>query len=177
MANLPRPIGYALAGCSLTPTLTQGKGLGRAVAVCENPYMVTVKRLGTMRSMKVRQPLDPLQPARVEAMNDDSHPLWRVRHSLGNLSVGLHGTTDHLLPEEVEVWLRKPPRLDALVERVHELMDQQGLSYRDAAKVLPAEGKKVNSGNVWYSYRRYYDMRDLPVPKRPYNNGRPRKSA
>jgi hypothetical protein len=92
-------------------------------------------------------------------------------------TAGLHGTTDDLLPEEVEVWLRKPPRLDALAERVHELMDNQGLSYRDVAKVLQAEGTKVNSGNVWYSYRRYYEMRGLLVPKRPYNNGRPRKSA
>jgi hypothetical protein len=77
--------------------------------------------------------------------------------------------------EDVEVWLRKPPRLDALAERVHELMDSQGMSYRDVAKVLQAEGQSVNSGNVWYSYRRYYQMHDLPVPKRPYNNGRPRK--
>ncbi|NLF71023.1 MAG: recombinase family protein [Candidatus Anammoximicrobium sp.] len=80
-------------------------------------------------------------------------------------------------PEAVRVWLRKPPRLDALAERVHQLIDLDGLSYRDAAKVLQSEDHKVNSGNVWYCYRRWYEMHGLPVPKRPYNNGRPRKSA
>jgi hypothetical protein len=76
---------------------------------------------------------------------------------------------------EVEVWLRPPPRLDRLAERVHELMDVQGLSYREAAAALQKEGHAVNSGNVWYIYRRYYAMHDLPVPKRPYNSGRPRR--
>ncbi|HOY58106.1 MAG TPA: recombinase, partial [Verrucomicrobiota bacterium] len=80
-------------------------------------------------------------------------------------------------PEAVRVWLRKPPRLDALAERVHQLVDLDGLSYREAAKVLQSERHKMNSGNVWYSYRRWYEMQGLPVPKRPYNNGRPRKSA
>jgi len=80
-------------------------------------------------------------------------------------------------PEAVRVWLRKPPRLDALAERVHQLMDLEGQSYRDAAKVLQGEGQKVGSGNVWYIYRRWYAMQGLPAPKRPYNNGRPRKSA
>jgi hypothetical protein len=79
--------------------------------------------------------------------------------------------------EEVEVWLRKPPRLDLLAERVHELVDLGGLSYRETAKVLQGEGHKVNSGNVWYSYRRYFEMKGMPVPERSYNNGRPRKSA
>jgi DNA invertase Pin-like site-specific DNA recombinase len=79
--------------------------------------------------------------------------------------------------DEVSVWLRKPPRLDAIAERVHQLMDGEGLSYRDAAKKLRNEGHNVNSGNVWYSYRRWYEMRCLPVPKRPYNNGHRRESA
>ena len=42
MAGLPWPKGYALAGRPLTPTLTQGKEHGRAFAICENPYMLTV---------------------------------------------------------------------------------------------------------------------------------------
>ena len=78
---------------------------------------------------------------------------------------------------EVSIWLRKPPRLDAIAERVHQLMDGEGLSYRDAAKKLRDEGHNVNSGNVWYSYRRWYEMEGLPVPKRPYNNGHRRKLA
>jgi hypothetical protein len=76
---------------------------------------------------------------------------------------------------EVELWLRQPPRMDRLAQRVHELMDAGGLSYRQAAAVLQKEGHKVNSGNVWCIYRRYYEMRGLPVPERPYNNGQPRR--
>jgi site-specific DNA recombinase len=77
---------------------------------------------------------------------------------------------------EVSVWLREPPQLDAMAERVHELVDNQGLTFADAAVRLQADGLNVNDTNVWYSYRRWYEMQALPVPKRPYNNGRPRKS-
>ncbi|MDM4015138.1 recombinase family protein [Roseiconus lacunae] len=77
--------------------------------------------------------------------------------------------------QEFAVWLRKPPRLDAIAERVHELIDQQGLSHRGAAAVLREEGHNVNSGNVWYSYRRWYEMQGLPVPQLAYNNGRTRR--
>lgn len=76
---------------------------------------------------------------------------------------------------ELKVWLRKQPMLDLLAPRVHELMDVEGKSYRDAAKVLQEEGHKFNSGVVWQMYRRYYEMTGLPLPARPYNNGRPRK--
>jgi site-specific DNA recombinase len=92
-------------------------------------------------------------------------------------AVGTHDIIGDSPSAAVEVWLRKPPRLDAIADRVHQLMDVDGLSYRDVAKVLQDEGLKVNSGNVWYSYRRWYEMRGLPVPKRAYNNGRPRKSS
>ena len=57
-------------------------------------------------------------------------------------------------------------------------MDVEGLSYREAAtKTRRRKATSVNSGNVWYIYRRWYQMRGLPVPERPYNNGRPRKST
>ena len=56
-------------------------------------------------------------------------------------------------------------------------MDIEGKSYREAAKVLQKEDARINSGNVWYSYRRWYQMRGLPVPERAYNNGRPRSRA
>ena len=78
---------------------------------------------------------------------------------------------------EITVWLRNPPRLDLLAERVHQLIDIEGQSMRDAAKTLQSEGHSVNSGNVWYSYQRWYELQGQPVPKRPYNNGRPRRSA
>jgi hypothetical protein len=98
--------------------------------------------------------------------------LRAVKEHDGQLDAGIGQ-----LSEEVSVWLRKPPRLDAIAERVHELIDIEGLSYRDAAKQLRTVGHNVNSGNVWYSYRRWYEMQGLPVPKLEYNNGHRRKSA
>ncbi|MCG6157270.1 recombinase family protein [Rubinisphaera margarita] len=77
--------------------------------------------------------------------------------------------------ETVTVWLRKPPRLDELASPVHQLIDIDGLSYREAAKKLRDEGHKVNSGNVWYSYRRYYEMLGQDLPDVPYNNGNRRR--
>ncbi len=66
------------------------------------------------------------------------------------------------------VWLRKRPKRDCLAERVHDLIDVQGKSYREVAKILQAEGENINSGVVWQIRRRYYEMMGLPVPKRPY---------
>ena len=83
--------------------------------------------------------------------------------------------TDAPPESEVSVWLRQPPRLDAIAERVHQLLDIDGQSYREAAATLRAEGHNVNSGNVWYSYRRWYEMQGQPVPDQEYNNGQPRQ--
>jgi hypothetical protein len=77
---------------------------------------------------------------------------------------------------EVMVWLRKPPRLDVIAKRVHELIDEEGMSHRETARQLQREGHKVNSGNVWYSYGRWYQMQGLEPPKVPYNNGKQRRS-
>ncbi len=79
--------------------------------------------------------------------------------------------------DKVSIWLRQPPRVELIADRVHELIDNEGLSHRDTAKQLQREGHNVNSGNVWYSYRRWYEMQGLPVPKQPYNNGHKRDSA
>ncbi|MCA9068430.1 MAG: hypothetical protein KDA84_05885 [Planctomycetaceae bacterium] len=84
--------------------------------------------------------------------------------------------TNETSPKEVSVWLRKPTCLDAIAERVHELIGLEGQSDREAAKTLRQEGHNVNSGNVWYTYRRWYEMQGWPVPDKPYNNGKPRKS-
>ena len=99
--------------------------------------------------------------------------LARVVSDEANHAVSENSTSS----SEVWTWLRKPPRLDAIAERVHELIDDQGMSFRDAAKQLRKEGQSVNSGNVWYSYRRWYEMQNLPVPKLDYNNGHRRRSA
>lgn len=78
---------------------------------------------------------------------------------------------------ELSVWLRKPPRIDLMAERVHELVDIQKLSLRQAADQLCQEEYQVNSGHVWYAYRRYYEMRGLPTPDLPYNNGNQRDAS
>ena len=85
-----------------------------------------------------------------------------------------HPLTVPEAPSE-EVWLRQPPKRDQLAERVHQLMDIDGLSYREAARALQAEGQNVNSGVVWQIYRRFYEMQGQSVPERAYNNGRPRR--
>ena len=75
----------------------------------------------------------------------------------------------------VTVWLRKPPRIDAIAERVRELIDIEGMSHRETAKQLKREGHNGNSGNVWYSYRRWYEMKGIEPPAVPYNNGKKRR--
>lgn len=79
--------------------------------------------------------------------------------------------------DSVEVWLRVPPRLDAIAERVHELIDIDRKSHRETASLLRLEGHNVNAGNVWYSYVRWYEMQGIQPPKVPYNNGKKRLSA
>jgi DNA invertase Pin-like site-specific DNA recombinase len=94
---------------------------------------------------------------------------------LAGVCTAAHAATDaQLQATMVELWLRPPPRMDQLAERVHQLIDVEQRSYRDAAKILRGEGHNVNSGNVWQMLRRYYEMRGLPSPDRPYNNGHPR---
>lgn len=100
------------------------------------------------------------------------HLLRAVKEHAGHPDV-----TNEASGKDVSVWLRRPPRLDVIAERVHQLIDIDGLSYRDVAKKLQQEGHNVNSGNVWYSYHRWYEMQGISVPKRPYNNGHRRKSA
>lgn len=85
---------------------------------------------------------------------------------------GMHGHTANE-SAEISVWLRQPPRLDQLADRVHQLIDQDGLSYREAAHRLRQEGHNVNSGNTWYIRRRYYEMQGQPVPKKQHK-GRPK---
>ena len=78
-------------------------------------------------------------------------------------------------PAETSVWLRPPPRSDQLAERVHQLIDNEGQSFRTAEKTLCMEGFTGNSGTVWQIYRRHYEMIGEPMPRLAYNNGHPRK--
>jgi site-specific DNA recombinase len=74
---------------------------------------------------------------------------------------------------EVSVWLRIPQR-ELLGEMVKTLIDDEGHTYRSAAKVMQLRGHNINSGVVWQIYKRYYEMIGQPPPKLPYNNGKPR---
>lgn len=80
-------------------------------------------------------------------------------------------------PTPVSVWLRQPPRVDALAQRVHQLIDLQGHSFRSAAAQLQADDPRVTSASAWQSYQRYYEMLGQPAPDRPFNNGHPRASG
>lgn len=77
---------------------------------------------------------------------------------------------------EAWAWLREPPMKDHLAERVHQMMDVQKMNYPEVTAILRAEGYKVRPGNVADIYKRYFEMSGESMPKRPYNNGRPRKS-
>ncbi|TWU40059.1 hypothetical protein Q31b_34030 [Novipirellula aureliae] len=100
------------------------------------------------------------------------HPRLVLTTTAGSAPLGDPPTDE----DEVTVWLRKPPRLDAIAQRVHELIDVEGMSYRATANQLVREGHKVNSGNVWYSYRRWHEMQGQKPPKVAYNGGKKRRS-
>ena len=53
---------------------------------------------------------------------------------------------------------------------------EQKKNYPEVTAILRTEGYKVRPGNVADFYKRYYEMVGQPMPKRLYNNGRPRKS-
>ena len=63
--------------------------------------------------------------------------------------------------KEVVVWLREPPRLDAVAPEVRRLYEDEGLGFRAIAKRLG-----IGCGNVYASYLRYYELQGLPVPDR-----------
>lgn len=76
---------------------------------------------------------------------------------------------------KVSVWLREPPRLDQIADRVHDLIANDGLALSEVVTILKGEGVCVGVENVRNAYWRWYDMRGLPTPKMAYNNGRKRK--
>ena len=97
--------------------------------------------------------------------------LLEARRMLG----GRAGSFQDPQSDEIRVWLREPPLRDLLAPRVHELIDGEGLSCRQVAKALQADGHKVNSAVAWQIYHRYYEMIGEAPPKRIYNNGQPRR--
>lgn len=68
--------------------------------------------------------------------------------------------------EKVSVWLRPPPRLDALAGLVAWLYERHGLGFRRITTVLTQAGVKVGCGNVYACHLRHYELLGLPVPPR-----------
>jgi DNA invertase Pin-like site-specific DNA recombinase len=75
-------------------------------------------------------------------------------------------------PATVEVWLRRPPKLDALAPEVRRLYEDEVLGFQEIGARLG-----ISSGNAWLSYKRYYEMAGLPMPPRRPLNYRPRKAG
>lgn len=79
--------------------------------------------------------------------------------------------------EEVRFWVRPPPPQDRIAERMHDLIDLQGMTTNEAVEALHRDGDKVRFNYAWQCYQRYYEMHNLPAPKRPYNNGKQRRAS
>lgn len=81
-------------------------------------------------------------------------------------------------PDEQEVWFRQPPRVDLMADEVRQLYEVEGLGFRLINKQLEAKyGCKVGSGNCCAAWRRWYEVRGLPLPERRTKMGRPRRKA
>ena len=72
-------------------------------------------------------------------------------------------------PAPTEVWLRRPPRLDAVAAEVRRLYEDEDLGFRAIARKLG-----IGCGNIYQSYHRYYEMRGLATPPRRPRGRRPR---
>lgn len=62
---------------------------------------------------------------------------------------------------EVKVWLRRPWKHDLLADRVGELIETNGLTYREAAERLRAEGVAVSKLAVGRIFARFRQLREL----------------
>jgi hypothetical protein len=87
-------------------------------------------------------------------------------------AAGASGPGDEQDPPEVEVWLRRPPRMDRFAAGVRRLYEEDGLAFR-----VIGERLGIGCAGAWQAYRRYYDMLGEPMPPRRPNTGRPRKSV
>lgn len=78
----------------------------------------------------------------------------------------------------IEVWLREPPRVDQLADEVHELYEKGDMGFRLINQRLEAKYKqKIGSGNICAAWRRWYEVRGLPLPAPRTRMGRPRRKA
>lgn len=98
------------------------------------------------------------------------------------LGTAIGTALDHAMPgaaptRTVTVYLRKPPKLERIADRAKQLVVDEGHPNFEAAKILTQEGEKVSYSQVWAAIARWYEMRGLPMPKLPYNNGHKRRSS
>jgi DNA invertase Pin-like site-specific DNA recombinase len=68
----------------------------------------------------------------------------------------------------VDVWLRRPPRLDAIADQVRQMYEEEKLGFRAISERLD-----IGCGYVYQTYKRYYEMRGLPLPPRRPRGRRP----
>ena len=100
-----------------------------------------------------------------------------VRSALGESNVTAV-PTDNGSSAQVEIWLRKPPRVDLLADEVHQLYEHEGIGFRLINQRLEAKYKqKIGSGNICAAWRRWYEVRGLPLPAPRTSMGRPRRKA
>jgi DNA invertase Pin-like site-specific DNA recombinase len=79
---------------------------------------------------------------------------------------------------EIEVSLRGAPRLDQIADEVRGMYDLELVGFRVINRRLEAKYKqKIGTGNCCLAYRRYFEIRGLPVPPRRVQAGRPRKAG
>ena len=77
-----------------------------------------------------------------------------------------------------EVFLVPPPFVDNIADEVRHLYDVERKGFRVIAQILKNKyNKSIGSGNSCAAYRRWYEIRGLPLPKPRTNTGRPRKNT
>jgi len=76
-----------------------------------------------------------------------------------------------------EVFLVPPPFVDHIADEVRRLYDVEKKGFRVIAQILKNKyNRSIGSGNSCAAYRRWYEIRGLPLPEPRTNTGRPRKN-
>jgi DNA invertase Pin-like site-specific DNA recombinase len=78
--------------------------------------------------------------------------------------------------QPITVTIKKVPRVDEIADEVQTLYDVDKKSFTAINTMLEAKyGEKIGPGNCCAAYRRYYEIRNLPLPAPRGKVGRPRK--
>ena len=80
--------------------------------------------------------------------------------------------------KSVEVILVPLPFVDQIADEVRHLYEVERKGFRVINNQLEAKyGKKIGSGNICSAWRRWYQIRNLPLPPKSTTTGRPRKAG